>query len=145
MDINSLKRDSSAVSEGVWVDEIPQMGDLRLKVRGFTSREVMECRSAKERNVPITDRNRDGSILIETGMRITREIMLEAILLDWGKIEDGGAEVEYTKKQAEAWLLDIDYTPFADAVAWAASYVDRLRDENRKAAAKNSGKSSSGK
>jgi hypothetical protein len=127
MDIAAVKRDSAAVEAGQWVDEIPQMGDLRLRVRGFSSPVVIEARSAKERAVPAGDRHRDGSIKADVGMQITRQVIVEAVLLDWDNLCANGKKVKYSVEKAEEWILDPDFTPFADAVAWAASYVDRGR------------------
>jgi hypothetical protein len=38
MDLKSIKTDTKLVEAGRWVDEIPNMGDLRLNVRGMTSK-----------------------------------------------------------------------------------------------------------
>ena len=145
MDLLSLKRDSAAVSKGVWVDGIKKMGNLRLKVRGFSSPEVMECRTTKERAVPQSDRDEDGFIKLEVGMQITREVLAESVLLDWENLELGGKGIPYSIEKASEYLLNLDFTPFADVVANASSDVDDRRGDAVKAVAKNSGKSSSGK
>lgn len=58
MDIKSLKRDVAASTEGAWVGEIPEMGDLRLRVRGENSPKVAALQARKMRAVP---KDRDSS------------------------------------------------------------------------------------
>lgn len=125
MDVSSLKKNSKAIRAGQWIKDIPQMGDLRLRVRGLNSPEVIECRAQKERAIPLADRRRDGTIKTEDGMRIMSQVLFEAVLLDWDGLTQDGKPLPYNKDLAEVWLTDPDYMAFADAVAWSAQMVDR--------------------
>jgi hypothetical protein len=125
MEIKDLKKNSSAISAGQWVDDIPDMGELRLKVRGLSSPAVSALRARKERAVPRKQRNRDGTLKQATAMRISSEILAEIVLIDWEGITDGGKPVPYDKALATKWLTDLDYQDFANAGAWAAMLVDR--------------------
>lgn len=124
MDITSIKRDSRAVAEGTWVSEIPNFGNLRLRVRGFTSPKAIELRARLNRQAPKSDRHRDGTLKHEANARIMAEVLHSAILLDWDGLTDSGEPTPYDTAKALQWLSDPDYRPFADAVAWAANTVD---------------------
>lgn len=125
MDINSVKRDSGAIAAGQWVSEIPEMGELRLKVRGWSSVEVVKARSRKERAIPRGLRDRNGAIPVDIQVRITSELLAEVVLLDWDGLTSGKKKVPYDAEQAKVWLTNPDYIAFADAVAFAAAAVDR--------------------
>lgn len=125
MEINSLKRDSAAVSAGQWVGDIPGLGDVWLRVRGLSSPVVVAVRSRKERVVPRDQRERDGSLKPEVGLVVFGEVLHEAVLLDWDGLTDGGEPVPYSAEIAKQWLTDPDLAFFADAVVYAAQIVDK--------------------
>lgn len=125
MEIKDLKSNSTAIAAGQWVGEIPDMGNLRLRVRGLSSPAVASIRARKERTATRKDRNRDGSLKTSVGLRIAAEVLFEAVLLDWDGITDEGKPVPYDTKLAKEWLTDPDYREFANATAWAAMVVDR--------------------
>lgn len=129
MEIKDLKKDSAKIAEGQWVQDIPDMGDLRLMVRGLSSPVVSAARSRKERSATRKERHRDGTLKHETAARITSELLAEVVLMDWDGITSGGKPVKYDAATAAAWLTDPDYQDFANAVAWAALLVDRGEQE----------------
>lgn len=145
MDINSIKKDSSLIAGGQWVGDIPDFGDVRLRVRGLTSPQVVTLRSRLERAVPKNERNRDGTLKYEANIRVFGQVLSEAVLLEWEGITDGGEPVPYTKEQAANWLTDPDFRTFADAVTWAASVVDGGNADATDELAGNSQKLSAGK
>lgn len=145
MEINSLKRDSSKVEAGQWVDDIPGFEDIRLRVRGLSSPTATALRSRKERKVPRDQRERDGSLKPSVGLPLLGEVLCEAVLLDWDGITDGGKPVPYDPELAKKWLTDPDFIAFADAVTWAARMVDQGTAETREELEKNSPRSSVGK
>ncbi len=129
MDINDLKRNSAAAAEGQWISDIPDLGDVRLRVRGLSSPKVIALRSRKERAVPRKERLRDGSLAPEAAILISGEVLHEAVLLDWDGITSGGKPVKYDPKLAAEWCTNPDFSDFANAVAWAALVVDRGKAE----------------
>ena len=129
MEIKDLKRNSGMIAKGQWIGEIPDMGDLRLLVRGLTSPSVSALRAQKERSVPRKHRQRDGSLKMETALRISSELLHEVVLLDWDGITMDGKPVKYDATLAKEWLTDPDYQDFANAVAWAAMVADRGEEE----------------
>lgn len=124
MDINSLILDQAAINDGTWVSDIPGMGDVRLKVRGMRADAVTELRARKTRALPKDQRGRDGAPNAAATKRILKEVLHEAVLLDWDGMADGGKPVPYDAARAKEWLTDPRFERFADAVVAAANYVD---------------------
>lgn len=137
MDINNLKRDTSRIEAGEWVGEIPNMGELRLRVRGMGSKLYTATLSRLTRAVPREDRLRDGSLTPHAALRVMGQAMHEHILLDWDGLEQDGKPLKYDKELALTWLTDPDYRPFLDAVVYAASVVENGRTETQEAIEKN--------
>lgn len=123
MDIKSLKRDVAASTEGAWVGEIPEMGDLRLRVRGENSPKVAALQARKMRAVPKNKRGRDGVPVHSELLRVTAEVLHEVVLLDWDGLTSDGKPVKFDPDLALQWLTDPDYQDFANAVAWASKVV----------------------
>lgn len=128
MEIKSLKRDLTASQDGQWVDDIPEMGQLRLKVRGDNSLKVVEIRQRKMRAVPKNKRDRAGNPIFSELIRVTAEILHEEILLDWDGLTNDGKPVKYDVELAREWLTNPEYQDFADAVAWASKVVANGND-----------------
>lgn len=167
MDLSEVQRDSTAVSAGQWVDEIPNCGDLRLLVRGLSSPYVVAVRSRLERRVPKSDRERDNTLKTTVALKIFGEVLHEAVLLGWenftksvpiGEGEEGyippgevghpalrKVAIPYNKEDAMTFCTHPDYGPFADAVSWAAMFVDRSSKDMQDELEKNSLNGSSGK
>jgi len=129
MDITSIQRDSESIDSGVWVDNIPGMGDLRLKVRGYNSLEAISLRSQKMRSIPMDDRLDGGTLKTEDGLRINGEVHAEAILLDWENLKQGAEEVPFSVEVATELCTNRDFLLFNDAVAFAAVSVDNKASE----------------
>lgn len=146
MKINKLKRDPQIVEEGRWIKDIPEFGNLRLKVRGLQSIAVINHRAALERAVPRSERRADGSLPPEVGERILGQTLHEVVLLDWDNLEDDDDKpIKYDKATAELYCTDPWYRNFGDAVVWAAQAVDRGFQDEKKDLGKNSKRSSDGK
>lgn len=137
MDISAFKRDASAIEAGKWIDEIPGLGDVRLKVRGLSSREFDRARSRLLRTLPRNERDRDGTPLTDAANKCFALALHEAVLLDWDGITDRNSVVEYDPEVARKWLTDPDYEPFRDAVVWAARVADNEAAEAEWAIEKN--------
>lgn len=125
MEISAIRRDAAAAAAGQWVNDIPGMGDLRLRVRGLSSPVVTALRDRKERKVPKNKRQRDGRLTPAASIEVISEVFHEVVLLDWDGLTDQGKVVPYDRELAKKWLSDPDFAQFTDAVAWAAGVVDR--------------------
>lgn len=137
MDISALKRDRAKAAAGQWVDDIPGLGDARLRVRGLKSPAVIEAITRKERAVPRSKRERDGSIRSEDGVRILKDVLADIVLIDWQGFTDNGVAVPYDADTAKAWITNPDLEDFAEAVVWAAKVVDLGHDAARDESIKN--------
>jgi hypothetical protein len=98
------------VEAGVWVGDIPAMGDLELMVRGLASIAYQTA------------------LAVET-MSPTRsfcEMQARAaprLLLGWRGLSDRGRPVRFAPKLAASWLVDGRHGALLDAVLWAAETV----------------------
>lgn len=137
MDITGLKRDSAKVEAGQWVGDIPDMGTMKVKVRGLGSNAYEQVLTRKRRALDRTEKQADGSPTPEALDRIMGEAIHDAVLLDWSGLEDAGKAVKYDEDLALTWLTDPDFRPFKSAVIWAALQVDNAKAETAKALEKN--------
>jgi hypothetical protein len=124
MDLKSIKTDTKLVEAGRWVDEIPNMGDLRLNVRGMTSKLYTTKLARLLRAVPKDKRDRTGAVLPDEHVRCMGAAAAETLLIDWENLTDEGKPVAYTKDLAVQLLTDTETSMFLDAVLFCAQVVD---------------------
>lgn len=144
MEISSLKSNPQTVESGEWISDIPQMGEVRLKVRSLNYSVFKTLISRKSRAVPTKDRERDNSIKEDVLHRIRGEALHEAILLDWDGLTDAGKPVPFNSDQALQLLTEKDFADFQYAVLYAAGVAGKDRADLAAEAAKNSKPSLSG-
>lgn len=132
MDINEILLSEKAIAEiddGVWIEDLPEAPGIRLKVRGWSSEKVQSLKSFKERRASRKDRDVSGNLAHAAQIRIIREVVAEAILLDWDGLTEGGKPVPYSKELARKWLTSRTGDKFLGMVSDAATQVDnRLED-----------------
>lgn len=126
MKLSDTKIDSAKVEQGDWVGDIPDFGDIRLKVRGLGNADYNRLQAKLIRSLPKAQR--DGAV-----DKILPRLLADTILLDWDNVDEG----PYSKDLAEKFLTDPDYRPFRDAVMWAASQVAERRADDLEADVKN--------
>lgn len=129
MDVNDLKKSPAKVADGDWVKDIPQMGDLELKVRGLGSTVYRETLARKLRAVPSKERERDGTISDAVEYPIRGQVLHECILLDWKGLENEGKAFPFDKDVALSWLMDPAFEDFHYAVMYAAGVVGKQRKD----------------
>lgn len=123
MRLSEIKVDSNAIENGVWIDNIPDMGNLRLKVRGAGNAayaaEQAKLLAAAPRSEKVA-----GRLVPAAADRIMSECLAKATLLGWEGIEgDDGQPLPYSKETALKLLCDPEYRVLRDAVLWASSQV----------------------
>src|SRR5690606_9864289 len=123
MRLNDLKIDAVKFEQGDWVGDIPDMGGLRLKVRGIGNSDYRRMQSrlfeAEPRQYKV-----GGKLPPERQDNITAKCLLNTVLMDWeGLLDENGAPIPYSKELASDLLTKPEYKRFRDAVAWAASVV----------------------
>lgn len=144
MKIKSARVDNAAIQSdvGVWQDDLPELGDIAVLVRGLNNKQYRLKFEAMVRALPPSKRKNGAVDPIERD-RITGVCLQECALLDWRNVEDDdGKPVPYGKDQAKIYLTDPDYTKFRDGVFVAASRVGEVSEEDNAATEKNSEKPS---
>ncbi|MBN6819517.1 hypothetical protein JRF84_07930 [Methylobacterium organophilum] len=149
MKLSSLKINSSRAEHGAWVRDLPEMGDLRLKVRGFGNTDYTAFLAKERALVPRDQREggrRDGAIKQQHADAILIRGMVEHILIDWdGLTDENDKPVPFSKERAMAFLADPDFRPLRNAVAFAASEVEEMESDRVEAVVGNSSSASGGK
>lgn len=136
MELNEIVVDPTRGETGTWVENIPGMGDLRLKVRAVNTLAYRRRLDALVAAVPRAKRGAAGIDPAERD-RITGMLLLDHVLLDWDGLEEAGAPLVYSRDAAKLLLLDPRYAAFRDAVAWAGEQVAAMRADEVEQAAKN--------
>ncbi len=123
MKLSEMTVDLVRVEQGDWVDNIPELEGLRLKVRGSNNKDWRKLASRLVDAVPRKKRL-GGRLDPAEQDRITSICLRDACLLDWGGLEgDDGKPLAYSKDLATKFLTDPQYGKFRDGVLWAASVV----------------------
>lgn len=143
MKLNEMTIDANRVEQGAWVDDIPEMGDLRLKVRGFGNSDFRKMQGRLYDAEPRQNKV-GGRLAPERQDFITARCMLHTILIDWDNVEDANGKVPYSRELAETMLTDPKYRRFRDAVSYAATVVAETSELDQKDSSGNSETPSSG-
>lgn len=129
MKISSVKVDVVKVEEGVWVENIPELEGVKLRVRGAGNRDWKRMMQRLVASVP-RQKRRNGNIDPDEMERILGTVMLETGLLDWSGIEgDDDKPIPYSKEKAKEYLLDPQWQVIRDGVSWACNFVGRDVEE----------------
>lgn len=135
MDLLTLKRHLPSIEDGRWIDatELKSLGDMRVKVRGHSSRLVRETYAAKERAAAD---DLKGDKRAETLMRIGKETLSEVGLVAIEGLTDDGEPVPVDA--VRKMILDPAFAPLSDLLASCAMLVDKTREADIKEVAGNS-------
>jgi hypothetical protein len=129
--------DPAKLEQGDWVESIPEMGDLRLKVKGARNRAWERMQRTLIDAVP-RKKKIGGRIDDDEQARITSILLRDTCLIDWSGLEDDeGKAIPYSKDFANTLLTDPQYRNFRDAVMWAATVVAEQRGAEAEDTAKN--------
>ena len=123
MKLSALKVDAAQIEQGRWVEDIPDLAGIRLKVRGIGNTDYRRLFDRKVEAVPRAQRLRGLSP--EDRDRIVGECLHEAVLLDWDGFteDDDTTPLPYSAETAKALLLDPNFARFRAGVAWAGGLV----------------------
>jgi citrate lyase synthetase len=129
MDLLTLKRHLPSIEEGRWVDsrEVKDLKDVRVKVRGSSSRPVRELYAAKER---AAQADLQGDKRMETMQRIGVETLAEIGLVDIEGLTQDGEPVSV--EDVRRMILLPEFQPLADLVSRCALVVERTREAHIK-------------
>ena len=138
MKLSEITVDAARIEDGEWVENIPEMEGLSLRVRGIGN---APFRRMQSRLIDALPRNRrvGGRIDPADQDRITGQCLAATVLLDWKGLEaDDGSALPYCTEEAKKFLTEPAYRRFRDAVVWASTVVGEQRGEDEKADAGNS-------
>lgn len=123
MKLSQVAIDASAHEQGQWIDDIPEMGDLRLRVRGIGNADWKRHSSKLATAIP-RENKRGGIVAPEAQDTITTSCLINTCLIDWdGLTDDDDKPIPYSKEKAKELLEDPALRRFRDAVLWAANVV----------------------
>jgi len=149
MKLSSMKVNAARAEQGAWVKDLPGMGDLRLRVRGFSNTDYTAFLAKEVAAAPRDQRegNRsDGPLKNKARDAIFIRGMAEHILIDWDKLTDENDKpIPYSKERAMDMLLDPDLRPFREAVAVAAAEIEQVESDRVEAVVGNFSPASGGR
>lgn len=136
MDIGNLNKKAN-LNEGEWIDDIPEMDGVRLKVRSTNFKPFRVATAGLARRSGKKLRTDEGvvSYAVKLGQPLA-----EHILLDWdGDVKENGKTLKYEPKKALAILTaDDDFgigETWRRGVEWAGDRVaERIADTAKEAA-----------
>ncbi|SFU38778.1 hypothetical protein SAMN02799631_00382 [Methylobacterium sp. 174MFSha1.1] len=125
MKISDIKELGDRIENGGWMDDIPGLPGLRLKVRGVGSTAYRRLEARLIETVPRAERTR--GIDRDTAEGIASRCLHEVALVDWaGLTGEDGELLRYDPETARMLLTDPLYQNFRLGVIWAAERVGRL-------------------
>lgn len=137
MRINDVKVNVEKVEQGAWVENIPELEGLKLKVRGANNKDWRRLQSRLIQSIPRSKRIA-GQIEPDEIDRINSILLLDTCLLDWSGLEgDDGQPLAYSRDTAKNLLTDPQYARFRDGVLWAANVVGEQTEAEIKDTVKN--------
>jgi len=123
MKLSALKRDHR-LGLGAWVNDIPDVPGLCLKVESIDGFTAQKARANALRDIPLG--RRVVSLSPEDAETLETEVLL-SVLHDWSGLEDdAGAPVPYSASRARELLSDPDFEQLRSAVRFAASLVKEV-------------------
>tara|TARA_R100000152_G_C6770739_1_gene197026 strand:+ start:646 stop:1107 length:462 start_codon:yes stop_codon:yes gene_type:complete len=138
--LNSLKADSVAESEGVWVtwDHGVELKIARLNNPSFQA-------EIRKLTAPLTKRIRAGQVPDDEMEALSQKAMASHILVGWRNIEDeDGKPLKYTPKRAHELLTDPGLRDLYQFVLTQANERELFRLQTEEDSRGNSSASSSG-
>jgi hypothetical protein len=122
MKLSDRKIDLKKREEGAWVSDIPEFGELELKVRGSGNKDWARMEAKLIASVP--RQRRSNGLEPEDRLRINSTLVLKCSLLDWRGVENGtGEPLPFSEETARQYLTDPQYEAFVWACVWAANVV----------------------
>lgn len=122
MKLSALKINSAALEQGRWVGDIPEMGQVRLRVRGLGNSDYRALMDRLIDSVPREERIRGLSPAKQD--ECVAICLRDTVLVDWdGFQNEDGTPMPFDKEMAGQMLLDPDFQRFNRAVQWAANVV----------------------
>lgn len=137
MDISELRRDMTAIEEGHWVtsEDLPDLGDIRIRVRGMSSGPARQMFDRMSSKVPAKDRNADGSLRNDDMTRIMKAVLKKHLFMEIDGLTEAGKPMK--AEQVIERIDDPALEPLIELIIRAVSVVDARRESMTEDAAGN--------
>lgn len=138
MNINDLVMSDEAlavIDQGEWMQAGPDAPGVEFKVTGMQAKRADKLMKAKL--IAARKANRNKPVTNEQLNRITKEVLVEEVLLDWRGLEDNGEELAYTPELARKFLLSRGGDRFATMIVDCAQLLDTTANDYVEATTKN--------
>lgn len=137
MKLSDLELNLAAVDDGAWVDTLPDLEGVRVRVRGTdykpyqkALRQALAGQGRKQRLQATMD--------VEGYDVLTRKLMAEHLVVAWDGIEDEqGLPVAATPALVMQVMTERRFRPLRDGILYAVNLVDSNLVEHREEAAGN--------
>lgn len=116
MHSSKIKDTNRRFEEGGWVDNLPNLDDIAVKVRPLFNADYSRRLEKLSRNLSMEERQDE-----KIQMDMQDQLVKETVLLDWRGIDD----MPYNKKNVDKVFSDPDFGIFKQAIIYAASVVAR--------------------
>lgn len=123
MKLSKIRSGVAKAEAGAWVRNLPIDGldDLALKVRGAFNADAVRLRASLIGELPKDERK---PLSPENDQRISVEVAVETILIDWQLEDEAGKPLPFSKDKARDLLTDPDIgRVLRNAVGFAAQIV----------------------
>lgn len=139
MDINSIiftPAGLDAFDNGAWVGDIPEAGNVKLKVRAIGSPVVQRAINAKREKMRAE--NKGDELTQDQSTQALYEVLAEVAIEDWSGLTSGAEELKFDRKLVVGWAKDRTGIKFMEMVFYASRQVDQNANAYAEKAAKNS-------
>lgn len=121
MKLSEIIVDLESIEQGRWIDDIPEMPDLRLKLRGIDNSDWRRIRSKMVDAIP---RQWRGERRAEELDRIISVLLADTVIQDWEGITDNdGKPILYSREWARRFCLEPQFRKLRDNIFIAAQQV----------------------
>lgn len=128
MKLSDIRGVTQKIEHGAWVDDLPNLPGVTVKVRGFGNADYRRKLFEKRKNMTPAQMEDE-----EVRQRLETELLHEAVLQDWSGIDD----TPYSSETALKLLTDPELAVFRSAVDYAAGVVAQRGKASLEDAAKN--------
>lgn len=128
MKLSEVKATGTRIEHGAWVDDLPNLPGVAVKVRGAFNSDYNALFSKLAKQYSADELKNDD---VQT--EIDNDLLLQTILVDWSGIED----FPFNADNARVAVTDPELVIFRRAINYAANNVARLGRASLEEAAKN--------
>lgn len=126
MKLSTTKVDPKAIEDGDWIENLPEMDDLKLKARGQSSMAYRAVQRKELNKLPRNVRNLPDGLPLAIQDRITNKCLVDAGILDWQNMELDDGIKPFSKELLEQLVNDPVSQVFREACIVATVRVGAI-------------------